>query len=387
MSNFGVSENIEEEEAGAVSANYSIVGSSSSQHAVVSEPNDMVKISSRNIAEETRMDDVIDDDESYLVQTSTRNLRQQNVFDSMLHQQTANRESVADAVVRKEVVSRPESSQHFYDKKNISSADDRDRVHLFSSDSVGLSMDSSKAIKNEGSAENGFEPIPTPSSVTMSSHPDIEWLNAGYGNHGTPDNSMSSSFVSEPELKKFAAAIRKNELDTGGYSIPIISRWNANSGKESSVSVRSRSVETVLGRKSLNSCDVGTHGHHQELDLAGLPKSNLHLIPQLSSQDIQDSQRRESRERLPTGMADTDALSLSLPRASSAVPLLRSPLVTSRTTPIGSGPLRVMTSHHNSPLVAAPHETINHRVSILYLQKINLVYLCLLACSYDRCLC
>lgn len=371
MTNFGVSENIEEEEAGAVSANCFIVGSDSQQYASVSKPNDVVTMSSRNIAEESRMDDVIDD-ESCSVQTSTRSPR----------------ESEADAVVWKEAVSRPGSSQIFYDKKNISSADDRGQAHLFSSDSVGLSMDTSKAIKNEGFAENGFEPLRTPSSVTMSSRPDLEWPNAGDRNHGTPDNSMSSSFVSEPELKKFAAATRKNELDKGSYSVPIVSRRNADLVKESSVSLRSRSVETVLGRKNLDSCDVGTHGHHQELDLAGLPKSNLHLFPQLSSQDIQDSQSRESRERLPTEinferssnnmtslvMADTDVLGLSLPRASSAVPILRSPLVTSRTTPIGSGPLRVMTSHQNSPLVAAPHETINPRVSILYLQKINLAY-------------
>lgn len=384
MTNFGVSENIGEEEAGAVSANCFVVGSDSSQYAAVSEPNDMVMISSRNITEETRMDDVIDD-ESCSVQTSTRSLR----------------ESVADAVVWKEAVSRPGSSLIFYDKKSMSSTDDRGRAHLSSSDSVGLSMDTSKAIKNEGFAENGFELIRTPSSVTMSSRPDLEWLNAGDRNHGTPDNSMSSSFVSEPELKKFAAATRKTELNTGGYSSPIISRRNADSGKESSVSLRSRSVETVLGRKNLDSCDVGTHGHHQELDLAGLPRSNLHLFPRLNSQDIQDSQSRESRERLPTEisferssnnmtslvMADADTLSFSLPRASSAVPILRSPLVTSRTTPIGSGPLRVMASHHNSPLLAASHETINPRVGMPYLQKINLAYFMVfsfLACNYGK---
>lgn len=394
------SENDEDEEAAVpVNTSYNTVSKQLTPlQPSVNQPLDLTPIAAVANSDESEMDDVIEDD-AQSGQTSSRSLQRLNALESLLRQQIANRGPVVEGPAEskslrgsREAINIPDRRK-FDATKNGLTVDGKVRDHLENRSNVEKSIKTNARIPDSEVLDRRFEPIHTPVSITSS------WM--GAGDEVVQDSSMSSSFVSEPELRQFANAVRKSELARGGVVIQDaggIGRRNVEPAKEQSV--RSRSVDTLNGRKSLNDASVVSSGRHQELDLAGSQSSDFGNLLRTATQPFSQGplERRASpslgsREKIATEVRaelarqpspygsefhekvgtsevvspsrnglDPGRLSSPKTTSSTSVPILRSPLVTSRTTPISSGPTRIGASHH-APLVAGPKDTLLYRVS------------------------
>ena len=400
---FGLENDEDEEATVPVNTSYNTI----SKQLTPIEPSknqscDVVPVAADANRDESDMDDVIEDD-SQSGQTSSRSLQRLNALESLLRQQIANRGPAVEEPVHSKSLGSNQEALSVPDRRKFDgtingfTVDDKVRDQLENRSAVEKTMKTNARIADSEAPDRRFEPIRTPISITSSGRPDCDWMGAG---DDVVQDSMSSSFVSEPELRQFASAVRKSEQAKGGGMVIQdaggFGRRNLEPVKE--LSVRSRSVDTLIGRKSLNDVNVASSRQHRELDLAGSTSSdygNLHQTqpfsqgalerrasPSLGSREkIAAEVRAElarqshpyssefhekigSSEMVSPSRNELDPGRLSSPKttSSASTPVLRTALVTSRTTPISSGPPRIGAPHH-APLVAGPKDTLLHRVS------------------------
>lgn len=335
-------------------------------------------IHSANI--EIEMDDIIEDDDDIRSEkSSTGSIRRLNTLESLLRQQIAGKETITMAPVQYNNSASLRGSREKLDGQDgvkMRKHSDESSSSFDRNVSANLQPLTNKHQVQEANVkERRFEPIRPPSSIRTSSRQDGGW--PGACNDVIPDSSLSS-FVSEPELQQFAVAVRKNELKRNAIGIDRNISGSSRRSVDpttttrdnSSSSVRSRSVDTIVSRQNiLSSVNDSTTSlslmtpQWQEMDLTGGTRSDstvpFRSSPLSSYHSLSSSQRIENRSQekiaeivvesggsikktifnkdRTEGMDDVDDFARQpSSRHYSAAPSFKSPLVTPRMTPIGA---------------------------------------------------